>query len=155
MLRQAFKIGVGNQFCSMRRSTHYILNILHISVCWFCCPHQPRCCPLFFHVGPQIHTFHLSPPKTVISPLLLMLFFIFFPSPPVPFFFQIDPLNIIVSLHITSTFKFFLFLLLKGSSLAKSFCFLKMFKKLKGVNKVWLDNITSCFVASYSVRASL
>lgn len=47
------------------------------------CPHQMASSE-FFHVKPQIHTL-LSLPKIAISPLILMLLFIF-PSLPVHFF---------------------------------------------------------------------
>lgn len=98
------------------------------------CPHQMTSSD-FFHVEPQIHTL-LPLPKIAVSPLILMLLFIF-PSLPVHFFSQIDCLSMFVSLNITTTFKFFLFLLLKGFSLAKSFNFLKVLKKHKDVHFDW------------------
>lgn len=65
----------GNQFCN-KWSADYILNILHVCVCWFCSVHT-KWHPLnFFMWDLRWHTL-LPLPKTVIPPLILMLLFIF------------------------------------------------------------------------------
>lgn len=98
MLRQAFKIGIGNQFCSMWRSTHYILNILHTCLCWFCSVHTSQSAVLWiFSCGTSDPYFPFIPSEDchITTPSGASLFF-----PPVflfHFFFQIDLLSIFVS----------------------------------------------------------
>lgn len=103
---------------------------------------------LFSCVGPQIHTFHLCPPKIVISSLLLILLCLFFlPGPFFPIwpsqYFCFFPYNFFIEI-LPSVEMFFFFLF-------KSSCFLKIFKKLKDVKFDWTILIHTS--VSFTLRA--
>lgn len=108
------------------------------------CPHQPRYCPLNFFMWDlrSMLAIYPLPDYHITTPTGASLFIFFF-SPPVLGW----PLQYF-SVHVTSTFKLFVFLILKGSSLDKSL-FSKNIQETRRC-KVWLDNITSHFFISYS-----
>lgn len=97
------------------------------------CPHQPKCRPLNFFMWDFRSILSIYPLRRLSYHHSFWSFSIFFPVFLFHFFFSKLTSLVFLSLHTTSMFRFFLFLLLKGSSLAKSFCFLKVFKKCKDV----------------------
>lgn len=147
MLRQAFKIGIGNKFCNVTMYTLYTKYLAHMRLLILLCPHQPRCCPLNFFMWDLRSILPIYPLLRLSYCHSFWCFSLyFFPQSSCSIFFQIDLLSIFVSLHITSTFKFFLFLLFFS---CQKFLFSKNVQETQRC-KVWLDIITSHFIISYS-----